>query len=172
MDNCDLEKLCVSAGKLRPSFTLEVTDYKVTVESSVNEVTLDVMTSDCGASYSIVSKLYAFYFPIQVSFASNLALGFLFQLFRSNTITLKDGLNRVGIEVVAEDGTIKKYSVEITKLSAKIAELSNLALEGDISLHPAFCSNVFEYNSEYSLSVLNKKLYVKCIILCFVFYFN
>lgn len=174
MDNCDLEKLCVSAGKLRPSFTPEVTDYKVTVESSVNEVTLDVMTSDCGASYSIVSKLYAFYFSIQVSFASNLALWCLFQLFgdRSNTITLKDGLNRVGIEVVAEDGTIKKYSVEITKLSAKIAELSNLALEGDISLHPAFCSNVFEYNSEYSLSVLNKKLYVKCIILCFVFYFN
>ncbi|XP_042076827.1 uncharacterized protein LOC102301712 isoform X2 [Haplochromis burtoni] len=123
MDNCDLEKLCVSAGKLRPSFTPEVTDYKVTVESSVNEVTLDVMTSDCGASYSIL-------------FGE-----------RSNTITLKDGLNRVGIEVVAEDGTIKKYSVEITKLSAKIAELSNLALEGDISLHPAFCTNVFEYNN-------------------------
>lgn len=74
MDNCDLEKLCVSAGKLRPSFTPEVTDYKVTVESSVNEVTLDVITSDCGASYSIVSKLYGFYFSIQVSFASNLAL--------------------------------------------------------------------------------------------------
>lgn len=74
--------------------------------------------------------------------------------------------------MVAEDGTIKKYSVEITKLSAKIAELSNLALEGDISLHPAFCSNVFEYNSEYSLSVLNKKLYVKCIILLFCFLFQ
>ncbi|KAL3971792.1 target of EGR1 protein 1 [Sarotherodon galilaeus] len=107
MDNCDLEKLCVSAGTLRPSFTPEVTDYKVTVESSVNELFGE----------------------------------------RSNTITLKDGLNRVGIEVVAEDGTIKKYSVEITKLSAKIAELSNLALEGDISLHPAFCTKVFEYNS-------------------------
>lgn len=57
MDNCDLEKLSVSAGKLQPAFTPEVTDYKVTVESSVNNVTLDLVTSDCGASYSIVSTI-------------------------------------------------------------------------------------------------------------------
>ncbi|XP_030603261.1 uncharacterized protein LOC115792838 [Archocentrus centrarchus] len=123
MDNCDLEKLAVSAGKIRPAFTPEVTDYKVKVESSVNEVTLDVVTSDCGASYSIL-----------------LGEG-------SSTIKLKDGVNKIEIEVVAEDGTIKKYSVEIIKLSAKVAELSNLALERNISLHPAFCTKVFEYNS-------------------------
>ena len=57
MDNCDLEKLSVSGAKLHPAFTPDVTDYKVTVESSVNKVTLDLMTSDCGASYSIVSHV-------------------------------------------------------------------------------------------------------------------
>lgn len=57
MDNCDLEKLSVSGAKLHPAFTPDVTDYKVTVESSVNKVTLDLMTSDCGASYSIVSPV-------------------------------------------------------------------------------------------------------------------
>lgn len=57
MDNCDLEKLSVSGGKLHPAFTPEVTDYKVSVESSVNNVTLDVVTSDCGASYRIVSAV-------------------------------------------------------------------------------------------------------------------
>nr|XP_008292168.1 PREDICTED: uncharacterized protein LOC103366271 [Stegastes partitus] len=123
MDNCDLEKLSVSAGKLHPDFTPQVTDYQVTVESDVSQVTLDLTTSDCGASYSIL-------------FGD-----------RSSTIHLKDGLNRVEIEVAAEDGTLKKYSVEITKLSAKIAELSDLVLEGDIPLEPAFCTKVYEYNS-------------------------
>ncbi|KAM8739261.1 uncharacterized protein AB9X84_021428 [Acanthopagrus schlegelii] len=122
MDNCDLEKLSVSGAKLHPAFTPDVTDYKVTVESSVNKVTLDLMTSDCGASYSILCG------------------------DGSSTIKLNDGLNRVEIEVVAEDGTIKKYCVEITRLSAKIAELSNLDLEGDIQLYPAFCSKIYEYS--------------------------
>ncbi|XP_074532235.1 uncharacterized protein LOC141795303 [Halichoeres trimaculatus] len=123
MDNCDLEKLSVSVGKLQPSFTPEVTDYKLTVESHISKVTLDLLTSDCGASYSI-------------RFGDG-----------SSTIKLSEGSNRVEIEVVAEDGTIKKYCVEITRLSAKIAELSDLALEGDIVLHPAFCSTIRDYIS-------------------------
>ncbi|XP_018517057.1 uncharacterized protein LOC108873376 [Lates calcarifer] len=124
MDNCDLEKLSVSGGvKLHPAFTPAVTDYTVTVESSVSKVTLDLLTSDCGASYSIL-------------FGDG-----------SRTVKLNDGLNRVEIEVVAEDGTIKRYSVGITKLSAKIAELSSLIVEGDIPLRPTFSSKVYEYNS-------------------------
>lgn len=55
MDNCDLEKLAVSRGKLQPEFTSEVTDYKVTVESSVEKVSLDLATSDSGATCTIVS---------------------------------------------------------------------------------------------------------------------
>ncbi|XP_038593967.1 uncharacterized protein LOC119917646 isoform X1 [Micropterus salmoides] len=123
MDNCDLEKLCVSGGKLHPAFTPEVTDYKVTVESRVSKVTLGLTASDCGASYRIL-------------FGDG-----------SSSIKLNDGINKVEIEVVAEDGSMKMYHVEITRLSAKIAELSNLALEGDIPFHPAFCSKIFEYNS-------------------------
>lgn len=56
MDNCDLEKLAVSRGQLQPEFTPEVTDYKVTVESSVEKVSLDLATSDSGASCTIVSN--------------------------------------------------------------------------------------------------------------------
>ncbi|CAJ1066697.1 uncharacterized protein LOC117811311 [Xyrichtys novacula] len=122
MDNCDLEKLSVSGGELQPAFTPEVTEYKVTLESHVNNVTLDLVTSDCGASYSIL-------------FGNG-----------SSTIKLRDGLNRVEVEVVAEDGTIKKYCVEITRLSAKIAQLSDLDLEGDIKLQPSFCAKIYEYN--------------------------
>uniref|UniRef100_A0AAV2JJZ2 Cadherin-like beta-sandwich-like domain-containing protein n=1 Tax=Knipowitschia caucasica TaxID=637954 RepID=A0AAV2JJZ2_KNICA len=100
MDNCDLEKLCVSVGKLQPDFSPNISNYHVSVESSVSKVNLDVATSDCGASYKI-------------RFGDG-----------SRVIKLSDGLNKVEIEVVAEDGTIKNYCVEITKLSAKIAELS------------------------------------------------
>ncbi|KAK1905546.1 putative membrane protein [Dissostichus eleginoides] len=123
MDNCDLEKLSVSVGKLLPAFTPQVTDYRVTVESNVNKVSLKLITSDCGASYNILCG------------------------DGSSTINLNDGLTRVDIEVVAEDGTVKKYCVEITKLSAKIAALSDLALDGDIPRNPAFCNKIYEYNS-------------------------
>lgn len=57
MDNCDLEKFSVSGAKLRPDFTPQVTDYKATVESDVNKVTVDLLTSDRAASYYIVSTV-------------------------------------------------------------------------------------------------------------------
>ncbi len=53
MDNADLEKLRVSPGKLIPKFKASVTEYSVTVGSSVSEIKLTVLTSDSGASYSI-----------------------------------------------------------------------------------------------------------------------
>ncbi|XP_037829309.1 uncharacterized protein LOC108247256 isoform X2 [Kryptolebias marmoratus] len=123
MDNCDLEKLRVSAGRLQPAFSPAVTDYRLEVESSVGSLTLDVATCDCGATYTVLSG------------------------DRSGTIQLTDGLSRVEVEVVAEDGTVKKYSVEVTKLSAKTAELSHLALGEDIPLHPAFTPQMHEYSS-------------------------
>lgn len=55
MDNCDLEKLAISGQTLQPAFKADVTTYKVTVASDVDQVTLDLLTSDCGASYKIVS---------------------------------------------------------------------------------------------------------------------
>lgn len=80
---------------------------------------------------------------------------------RSKNIQLTVGLNKVEIEVVAEDGTVKIYCVKITRLSAKVAELSNLALEGDVPLDRAFSSKIYEYNSEcrrssHSLCICNE----------------
>ncbi|XP_024916774.1 uncharacterized protein LOC112487862 [Cynoglossus semilaevis] len=122
MDNCDLEKLHVSGGKLHPNFSPELTDYSATVESSVTTVTLDLLTSDCGASCHVLSG------------------------DGTRTVKLNNGPNRVEIEVVAENGTTKKYNVEITKLSAKIAELSDLTVGGNLLLQPAFSSRVYEYH--------------------------
>lgn len=58
------------------------------------------------------------------------------------------GVTKVEIEVVAEDGTVKIYCVKITRLSAKVAELCNLSLEGDHLLDREFSFRILEYNSE------------------------
>ena len=50
MDNADLEKLKVSPGRLVPKFQARVTEYSVTVASSVGEVKFTTLTSDGGAS--------------------------------------------------------------------------------------------------------------------------
>ena len=43
-------------------------------------------------------------------------------------MTLQEGLNPIVLEVSAPDGTIKRYTINVTKLSASLAELSNLTL--------------------------------------------
>ena len=53
MDNADLEKLRVNPGKLTPKFKASVTEYSVTIGSSVSEMKLTILTSDSGASYTI-----------------------------------------------------------------------------------------------------------------------
>lgn len=55
MDNCDLEKLSISVGKLYPPFEPNLLNYKVIVLCNTSSVTLELLTSDCGASYKIVS---------------------------------------------------------------------------------------------------------------------
>ncbi|XP_045566242.1 uncharacterized protein isoform X3 [Salmo salar] len=123
MDNCDLEKLAISGQTLQPAFKADVTTYKVTVTSDVDRVTLDLLTSDCGACYKIRCG------------------------DGSKSIRLNDGLNLVEIEVVAEDGTSKKYCIEVTKLSARTAELSDLTIEGNVQLQPTFSANIYDYSS-------------------------
>ena len=53
MDNADLEKLKVSPGKLVPRFKAGVTEYSVTLASSVEEIKFSPLTSDSGASYTV-----------------------------------------------------------------------------------------------------------------------
>ena len=58
MDNADLEKLKINSGKLVPRFKATVTEYSVTLASSVEEIKFSPLTSDSGASYTIkVAKI-------------------------------------------------------------------------------------------------------------------
>ena len=53
MDDCNLEKLSIKPGKLSPAFKQDVLEYSTTVQSSVEKVSLDTLTRDSGASYTI-----------------------------------------------------------------------------------------------------------------------
>nr|XP_033794691.1 uncharacterized protein LOC117357752 [Geotrypetes seraphini] len=122
MNNCDLEKFAISGGKLEPPFQPDLTSYKSTVASNVVKINLNLLTADSGASYNILGG------------------------DGSRVITLKEGINTICVEVTAEDGTIKKYVLEVTKLSANCASLQGLKLSDDIQLLPLFVSNVYEYS--------------------------
>lgn len=54
MDDADLEKLTIKPGVLKPKFDRSVTEYKVTVASNVDKLTLDYFTCDSNASTQIL----------------------------------------------------------------------------------------------------------------------
>lgn len=58
MDNANLQKLRVSPGKLVPKFRSELTEYSITVASSIAEVKLTPITSDAGACCTVKVTLH------------------------------------------------------------------------------------------------------------------
>ncbi|XP_074656502.1 uncharacterized protein LOC141909757 [Tubulanus polymorphus] len=122
MDDCDLEKLSIKPGKLSPKFNRQLLEYNVTLASDVPNITLDCLTSDTGASYSILGS------------------------DGSKTIALKEGIvTDVKIEVTAEDGkTTKIYIIHVKRLSAKDASLTAIKLSAG-NLQPEFSADIFNY---------------------------
>jgi len=58
MDDCDLRSLKVKPGELSPVFKPTVNEYRVTVGSKVNAITISCETSDRGASASILVRIH------------------------------------------------------------------------------------------------------------------
>lgn len=88
------------------------------------------------------------------------------------TVSLKEGeVTPVKIEVTAEDGsTIKNYFIQVTRLSASDASLTDLKLSVLGNLSPDFVSNITSYSAfvpfscssvEVTPSVADKKTAVK-----------
>ncbi|XP_067845587.1 uncharacterized protein [Heptranchias perlo] len=121
MDDCDLKALTVSPGTLEPAFKPDVLLYRVTVGSDTEKLTVYPVTSGSGASY-------------QVQGADG-----------NKVILLNDGVNKITIEVAAEDGTLKRYTIEATKLTLSSPSLSGLKIAEKLQLDPTFSLNVYEY---------------------------
>ncbi|KAM3909931.1 LOW QUALITY PROTEIN: uncharacterized protein RB166_021483 [Leptodactylus fuscus] len=118
-DNCDLERLSVSGVKLEPLYKSDITRYQVRAPSQVTQLSVDTWTRDSGATCTLLGG------------------------GGSRTVTLRDGLNPVVVEVTAEDGTAKKYPLEITEFCAS---LEGIALSEELNVAPPFAPDVLEYS--------------------------
>lgn len=89
-NNADLSNIELSVGALNETFTSDGTNYTAILADEANQVTITATKSDTLADVKIQSK------------SSN-----------SSTVDLVEGDNVVEIEVTAEDGTTKMYTVNI-----------------------------------------------------------
>ncbi|OHD38184.1 MAG: hypothetical protein A2Y30_08845 [Spirochaetes bacterium GWE1_32_154] len=135
-----LTSLTVSSGVLSPAFHQDTKNYSLNVLNEVNTITtsFDSILSDVG--YSVNGTL---------------------NTSKSQTIGLNEGKNKVTISVEKSGRTID-YIIEITRQStnpSNVCQLKTLGVkvnEKDLTLTPAFTSNVFKYSVslEYSIAQL------------------
>ena len=99
------------------NFNPSINEYNVEVSSNVSSVKIDAVANDNKATIKLPTNL-----------------------------SLVTGANQFLIEVVAEDGTILSYKVNVTRLEKLLSDnalLSNIKIDG---YNLNFSSDVFEYN--------------------------
>ncbi|WP_222429929.1 cadherin-like beta sandwich domain-containing protein [Paenibacillus cremeus] len=124
--NADLSKLTLSSGTVLPTFDPAVTSYTVSVANSVYGITVTPTLADSTASVKVNGA----------STASGQASG---------SINLNVGSNPVTIEVTAQDGTQKTYTVHINRAPSSTVVLSSLAVSAG-ALSPNFSGTNLGYN--------------------------
>ena len=137
--DASLKTLSPSAGTLSPSFSSSTTSYTMEVDSDVNTVTFNATTTDSKATIT-----------------------------SGKTCTISSNPTTCTIKVTAEDGTVKNYTVKVSKKAAEEpsdkeeedkpteptkssdATLKSLNMSG-YTLSPAFSKNT----TVYSITVAN-----------------
>ncbi|MFS0837406.1 cadherin-like beta sandwich domain-containing protein [Paenibacillus sp. 1P03SA] len=115
--NADLSLLTISSGTLNPLFAAGTTAYTANVANAVNTLDVTPAAADSTASIEVNGT------PVTSGTAS--------------AVTLNVGSNTVKVQVTAQDGTVKTYTVTITRAASGNADLSGLSLsEG--TLTPVF----------------------------------
>ncbi|BFM42158.1 hypothetical protein CFS9_07990 [Flavobacterium sp. CFS9] len=89
-----LSNLSSSDGTLDPVFSSETTDYKVRVSNEVSSIKVTPVATNANAAIKVNGLTEYSGIP-------------------SDRIDLIEGENTIGIEVTAEDGTVKKYSISV-----------------------------------------------------------
>ena len=123
-----LRSLTVEQYKLEPEFAPDITEYAVTVGGDVEKLNIEAMAEDENSTIEILGN-------------SGLLIG-------ENTINIK---------VTAEDGTVRTYTINVTKVVDVGVQLSELSVE-NYTLTPEFSSDVYEYTlniGDTSITSLN-----------------
>ena len=114
-NNKALKSLIVAEYKLTPDFSSDVTEYSLTVGADVESLDIEAVAEDDASKVKITGN-------------DNLLMG----------------ENTVEITVTAEDGTVRTYSINVTKGEENPLGLSELKIEG-YSLNPEFSTDIHEY---------------------------
>ncbi len=134
-NNANLSNLVLSSGSLNPTFYTNTTSYNVTVANTVSIISVTPTAQDASATIRVNG--------IRVTSGTN-----------STAFALAVGANTFNIVVTAQDGTIKTYSVVVTRQPAlsNNANLSNLNLSSG-TLIPGFSSSTSNYTADVVNSV-------------------
>lgn len=122
-----LTSLSVSGGSLSPSFKSGTKSYKMTVEGNVSSIDI---TAKPASGSSIVSG------------------------YGSRTVKLNYGQNKVYVKVKNSAGTVKKYTITVTRKDNRstVNTLSNIKVSAG-ELSPAFASGTKNYTVNVDNSV-------------------
>ena len=113
-----LSGILVSNGELSPKFEKKTQSYEVNVPNDTEKLELKVYTEDSKARYEIVDNK-----------------------------DFKVGTNNVTIRVVAEDGSVRIYTIKVNKLELKAnTDLENLLVNG-ATYTPKFSKGTVFYES-------------------------
>lgn len=114
-----LQELKIDLEGLTPEFNKNITEYYLVVDLSVKQIKVTATPVDDKAKVVVLGNK-----------------------------NINEGKNTITIKVTAEDGTIKKYYIYVTKIDdveMANAELEFLKLDG-FNLYPSFKSNIYSYN--------------------------
>lgn len=114
-----LKSLEVEGYKLTPEFSSEVTEYTLNVTEDVTSLDIKAEPEDEKAKVKITGN-----------------------------DELLDGVNKIEIKVTAEDGTERKYTINVIKGEMSSLGLEKLNISGGYTLNPTFSSDVYEYTLE------------------------
>ncbi len=118
-----LSALSVKEGTLSPDFAKEVLSYSITVPYEVTSLTIDAQKEDSAAVIEIDSN--------------------------NNFVV---GANKVYVNVIAEDGTVRTYTINVTRQQQANNFLTSIIVTGDdsnrYSLSPDFDKETLAYTVE------------------------
>lgn len=110
-----LSSLTVEQYSLEPEFSPDITEYSLTVGGDVEKLDIGAIAEDTNATIEITGNT-----------------GLLI------------GENTINVKVTAEDGTVRTYTINVTKVADVGVQLSELSIE-NYTLTPEFSSDVYEY---------------------------
>lgn len=126
----NLDSLIVSAGSLSPVFTSTTFNYKDTVANAVSTIIITPKWSEVNATVKVNG----------ITVPSGTASG---------SISLNVGDNTITVVVTAQDGSVKTYTIVVTRSAAALtddANLTSLALSSG-TLNPVFTPSTINYTT-------------------------